>query len=66
MISKNLYKIVRNCSSFSIKSLNNKYLRDGSIYDLYGFNSLIGRGGFGSVYEGYMRSDVNKKVAIKL
>ena len=65
MISKNLYKIVRNFSSVSIKNLNSKYLRDGSIYDLYGFNSLIGRGGFGSVYEGYMKGNSNKKVAIK-
>ena len=65
MISKNLYKIVRNCSNFSIKNLNNNYLREESIYDLYGFNNLIGRGGFGSVYEGYIKTDLNKKVAIK-
>ena len=65
MISKNLSKIVRIFSSFSTKNLNNNYLRNESIYNLYGFNGLIGRGGFGSVYEGYLKNDVNKKVAIK-
>ena len=65
MIAKNLSKIVRNFSTFSIKNLSSKNLMVDSIYDLYVFNKLIGKGGFGSVYEGYRKNDINKKVAIK-
>ena len=65
MISKNLYKNIRNFSSLQNINFTNKHHKNECIYKSYEFQNFIGKGGFGSVYQGYMKNNINKKVAIK-
>lgn len=64
MISKNFCKNIRKLSSLQKINFNNKH-KDKCIHKSYEFQHLIGKGGFGSVYQGYTKNNINNKVAIK-